>query len=135
MSASELNTIKELFDVKLSALKAEVMSCNDITRVQMDKGFASMGLKLDEIIDHQKRTNGRVTELENIAEGEKEYLLTRKEYYEDKFRDIENRTKLQEWVRAHPVKFIGGVLLTMAIVSVIADTLGIAAIVKVFKWW
>jgi hypothetical protein len=53
MSEAQKVELRELMEVKLSLVKAEVTSGNDI-----------IISKLDEVINHQKKTNGRVTKLE-----------------------------------------------------------------------
>lgn len=46
--------IKEILEAQTKAVKAEIKATTDL-----------LGYKLDEVINHQKITNGRVTELED----------------------------------------------------------------------
>jgi hypothetical protein len=103
MSNAEL---KEFINAHLTGIKAEIKATNDI-----------MTLKFDEVISHQKTTNGRVTQLER------------------EFDCLEKNTVIQRWIKKNPKITAAIMVIFVLMVSAIGDVLGLSTIVKVFKWW
>ena len=59
--------IKELLDAKFTHLSAEIQAQGTLLEEKMKHSSDYMGVKMDEMIEHQKRTNGRVVALEKEA--------------------------------------------------------------------
>lgn len=98
--------LKELINAHMVGVRAELKSMGDM-----------MNFRFDEVIKHQKETNGRVTRTEIKVDC------------------LEKTTTIQRWIRKNPKATVAFGVLFVLIISAVGDFLGLSTIVKIFKWW
>ena len=65
--------LKELLDAKFTHISAEIKAQGTLLEEKVNHNKDYVGAKMDEMINHQKRTNGRVLSLEGESEKCKEH--------------------------------------------------------------
>lgn len=103
--------LKELFEAHMKTLKAEIRAGNDM-----------LSYKVDEVISHQKTTNGRVNCLED-----------RFDKHDDCHHDLESRLSLWLWIRRNPGWSIAILIVLIIVVPVVVDKVGFEGIIKLIK--
>lgn len=102
--------IREILSMNNTALKAEIRSNHDMEM-----------LKLEEVISHQKVTNGRVTALENTDEKIYENI----ELIKTKGREVIEYQKVARWIINNPGKSIMIIIAFLFMLAVVATAIDI----------
>jgi len=86
--------LKELLDAKFTGIKAEIKAGNDF-----------ITYKLDEVINHQKESNGRLCKQED-------------------------NTRFARWIELHPKMSIIFFILSIAIIVIVVNITGLKTIIE-----
>lgn len=110
--------IQELIETNVGALRDAIASNHNMEM-----------MKFEEVITHQKETNGRVTKVEN----ELDKVYADMEYIRAKGREIISYQKLSRWIQLNPVKSIAIILVVLFFLSTIATLIDIKTTIALLK--
>lgn len=110
--------IQELIETNVGALRDAIASNHNMEM-----------MKFEEVITHQKETNGRVTKVEN----ELDKVYADMEYIRAKGREIISYQKLSRWIQSNPVKSIAIILVVLFFLSTIATLIDIKTTIALLK--
>lgn len=96
---------KEYWDAKFGGIKAEINSFTEFFEFRLDKVIEP---KIDEIIIHQKETNG-------------------------KFSQVDEKTKFAQWIQSRPILSTVFFILSISVIIVVLNIIGLKEIIQLLK--
>nr|AKH47536.1 hypothetical protein [uncultured marine virus] len=94
----------EVFNLRFQGVRAEIQAKDDLILQTIESNSKTSEIILNQILAQTKKTNGRVTDLEEC-----------KEIVDKKIISLENNQSIIHWIKEKPVKRFIGVYLVLVI--------------------